>query len=144
MITAVSVDNFYDAVFVLKDFDHHKGKSEYEDVLQCGNRPSTMTDRGHQAPAAFLILASGLDKVCLLVSHHSQVASMQQVSIVSWQEAASPSCHPSWWQMHSFTVCAEQAHLPMPGMYCTYRITTGRHMSPPSSAPFPYWIWTHI
>ena len=40
------------------------GPSEYEDVLQCNNEPSSMTARGHQFPAAFLIRASGLDKVC--------------------------------------------------------------------------------
>lgn len=39
------------------------GKSEYEDVLQCNNLPSSRTPRGHQAPAAFIILASGLNKV---------------------------------------------------------------------------------
>jgi len=70
VITAVAVNYFCDAVPVLKDFNFHKGKSEYEDVLQSGNLPSTMTDRGHQTPAAFLILASGLDKVCLPMSYH--------------------------------------------------------------------------
>jgi len=45
-----------------EDFEFHKGKSEYEDVLQCNNAPSTSTQRGHQGPAAFLMLASGLDK----------------------------------------------------------------------------------
>ncbi|CAL1526701.1 unnamed protein product [Lymnaea stagnalis] len=44
------------------DFEFHKGKSEYEDVLQSNNHPSTMTNRGHQTPSAFLIMASGLDK----------------------------------------------------------------------------------
>ncbi|KAK7456570.1 hypothetical protein BaRGS_00039324 [Batillaria attramentaria] len=44
------------------DYEFHKGKSEYEDILQSNNAPSTMTARGHQTPAAFLILASGLDK----------------------------------------------------------------------------------
>ncbi|XP_005102298.1 putative aminopeptidase W07G4.4 [Aplysia californica] len=44
------------------DFEFHAGKSEYEDVLQANNSPSTMTNRGHQGPGAFLILASGLDK----------------------------------------------------------------------------------
>uniref|UniRef100_A0A8C4QDD3 Zgc:152830 n=1 Tax=Eptatretus burgeri TaxID=7764 RepID=A0A8C4QDD3_EPTBU len=44
-----------------EDFEFHKGKSEYEDVLQANNLPSTSTPRGHQAPAAFLIMASGLD-----------------------------------------------------------------------------------
>lgn len=45
-----------------EDFDFHRGKSEYEDVMQAAPGPSTMKERGHQAPAAFLIMASGLDK----------------------------------------------------------------------------------
>ncbi|XP_036434331.1 putative aminopeptidase W07G4.4 [Colossoma macropomum] len=45
-----------------EDYDFHKGKSEYEDILQSNNLPSSATPRGHQAPAAFLIMASGLDK----------------------------------------------------------------------------------
>ncbi|MBN3317502.1 YH24 aminopeptidase, partial [Atractosteus spatula] len=44
------------------DFEFHRGKSEYEDLLQSNNLPSTLTPRGHQTPAAFLIMASGLDK----------------------------------------------------------------------------------
>lgn len=44
------------------DYDFHRGKSEYEDVLQCNNAPSSATARGHQTPAAFLIEASGLEK----------------------------------------------------------------------------------
>ncbi|KFM82894.1 putative aminopeptidase, partial [Stegodyphus mimosarum] len=45
-----------------EDYEFHKGKSEYEDVLQCNNSPSSRTPRGHQGPAAFLIMTSGLDK----------------------------------------------------------------------------------
>ncbi|KAK2183773.1 hypothetical protein NP493_296g02047 [Ridgeia piscesae] len=45
-----------------EDFEFHAGKSECEDIIQSGGKPSTMTDRGHQSPAAFLIMASGLDK----------------------------------------------------------------------------------
>ncbi|PVD31088.1 hypothetical protein C0Q70_10366 [Pomacea canaliculata] len=45
-----------------EDYDFHKGPSEYEDILQCNNLPSSQTPRGHQSPAAFLIMASGLDK----------------------------------------------------------------------------------
>uniref|UniRef100_A0A3Q3M5S6 Zgc:152830 n=1 Tax=Mastacembelus armatus TaxID=205130 RepID=A0A3Q3M5S6_9TELE len=45
-----------------EDYEFHKGKSEYEDILQCNNLPSSATPRGHQTPAAFLIMASGLDK----------------------------------------------------------------------------------
>ncbi|XP_039267964.1 putative aminopeptidase W07G4.4 [Styela clava] len=44
------------------DYEFHTGKSEYEDVLQCNNLPSTRTPRGHQSPSAFMIMASGLDK----------------------------------------------------------------------------------
>lgn len=46
-----------------EDYEFHKGKSEYEDVLQCNNCPSTRTPRGHQSPSAFMIMTSGLDKV---------------------------------------------------------------------------------
>ncbi|XP_071532869.1 putative aminopeptidase W07G4.4 isoform X2 [Panulirus ornatus] len=45
-----------------EDYDFHCGKSEYEDVLQCNNAPSTRTPRGHQTPSAFLVMSSGLDK----------------------------------------------------------------------------------
>jgi leucyl aminopeptidase len=45
-----------------EDYDFVAGKSEYEDVLQANNQPSSNTPRGHQYPAAFLIRASGLDK----------------------------------------------------------------------------------
>ncbi|XP_048744457.2 putative aminopeptidase W07G4.4 [Ostrea edulis] len=44
------------------DYDFHRGPSEYEDVLQCNNAPSSATARGHQTPAAFMIEASGLEK----------------------------------------------------------------------------------
>lgn len=39
------------------------GKSEGDDIFQANNEPSSRTQRGHQGPAGFLILASGLDKV---------------------------------------------------------------------------------
>ncbi|XP_033756916.1 putative aminopeptidase W07G4.4 [Pecten maximus] len=45
-----------------EDFEFHTGKSEYEDVLQANNIPSSATPRGHQTPSAFLIMSSGLDK----------------------------------------------------------------------------------
>lgn len=45
-----------------EDYEFHKGKSEYEEILQANNLPSSATPRGHQTPAAFLIMASGLDK----------------------------------------------------------------------------------
>ncbi|KAG5670519.1 hypothetical protein PVAND_000777 [Polypedilum vanderplanki] len=45
-----------------EDFDFHKSKGYGEDLLQCNNLPSSRTPRGHQTPAAFLIMASGLDQ----------------------------------------------------------------------------------
>lgn len=45
-----------------EDFDFHRSKAYGEDLLQCNNLPSSRTPRGHQTPAAFLIMASGLDK----------------------------------------------------------------------------------
>lgn len=45
-----------------EDYEFNKAPSEYEDVVQANNLPSTMTNRGHQVPAAFMIVASGLDK----------------------------------------------------------------------------------
>nr|CAB3263382.1 putative aminopeptidase W07G4.4 [Phallusia mammillata] len=45
-----------------EDYEFHTGKSEYEDVLQCNNSPSSRTPRGHQSPSAFMIMTSGLDK----------------------------------------------------------------------------------
>lgn len=45
-----------------EDFDFHAGKCYGDDLLQCNNAPSSRTPRGHITPAAFLIVASGLDK----------------------------------------------------------------------------------
>ncbi|CAF1066699.1 unnamed protein product [Brachionus calyciflorus] len=45
-----------------EDYQAISGKSEYEDILQATNNPSTMDPRGHQFPAAFLIMASGLEQ----------------------------------------------------------------------------------
>ena len=57
-----SGDPFEISTIRREDYVFHTGKSEYEDVLQCNNAPSTMTARGHQSPAAFMIMSSGLDK----------------------------------------------------------------------------------
>ncbi len=46
-----------------EDYANHKGKSEYEDLTQIQNKSSAAKARGHQGAAAFLIMASGLDKV---------------------------------------------------------------------------------
>lgn len=55
-------DPFEISVVRKEDFDFHRGKCYGEDVLQCNNLPSSRTVRGHQTPAAFMMLATGLDK----------------------------------------------------------------------------------
>lgn len=46
-----------------EDFLTHQGRAEGDDILQALNQLSSKIPRGHQGPAAFLIKASGLDKV---------------------------------------------------------------------------------
>uniref|UniRef100_A0AAG5CNM1 Cytosol aminopeptidase domain-containing protein n=1 Tax=Anopheles atroparvus TaxID=41427 RepID=A0AAG5CNM1_ANOAO len=55
-------DPFEISILRKEDFDFHKGKCYGEDVLQANNLPSSRTPRGHQGPAAFLMLATGLDQ----------------------------------------------------------------------------------
>lgn len=43
-----------------EDFAAHQGVVLGEDVVQANNIPSSRTPRGHQTPAAFIMLASGL------------------------------------------------------------------------------------
>lgn len=45
-----------------EDYEFCQGKSEYEQVLQCNNLASSRTPRGHQFPAAFLAIVSGVDQ----------------------------------------------------------------------------------
>uniref|UniRef100_A0A182QX85 Cytosol aminopeptidase domain-containing protein n=1 Tax=Anopheles farauti TaxID=69004 RepID=A0A182QX85_9DIPT len=62
-------DPFEISVLRREDFTFHQGKCYGEDVLQANNLPSSRTPRGHQGPAAFLMLATGLDKCGLASSH---------------------------------------------------------------------------
>ena len=65
LLSAITINqSWHTMVFDFpQDYEFHTGKSEYEDILQSNNAPSTMTARGHQSPAAFLVMASGLDSV---------------------------------------------------------------------------------
>jgi len=45
-----------------EDYAFVTGKSDYEDLIQCNSKPSVASERGHQFPAAFLVLVSGLEK----------------------------------------------------------------------------------
>lgn len=43
-----------------EDFDFIAPKTKADDVLSCNNKPSSQTERGHQFPMAFLVVAAGL------------------------------------------------------------------------------------
>ncbi|XP_043601408.1 putative aminopeptidase W07G4.4 [Bombus pyrosoma] len=45
-----------------EDFHFHEGRTEGDDIYQAPPKGSSVTNRGHQNPSAFLIMASGLDK----------------------------------------------------------------------------------
>jgi len=45
-----------------EDYKFVKSSADGEDLLQCNAKPSSATPRGHQFPAAFMVLAAGLDK----------------------------------------------------------------------------------
>lgn len=45
-----------------EDLAFHRGRAAGDDIMQSNDLPSSRTPRGHQTPAAFLLLASGLDK----------------------------------------------------------------------------------
>ncbi|KAI9016329.1 hypothetical protein CLU79DRAFT_819985 [Phycomyces nitens] len=61
-----------------------------EDVIQANDKASTMTNRGHQYPAGFMLVASGLDKHGLGHEHpigytHVDIAgSAETISAVGW------------------------------------------------------------
>jgi len=55
-------DPFEISTIQREDFSAHQSKILGEDVIQANNLPSSRTSRGHQTPAAFMMLASGLDK----------------------------------------------------------------------------------
>ena len=56
-------DMFEVSVIRSDDFKSHKAKGETSDLVQTGSKVGGMVPRGHQGPCAFLIMASGLDKV---------------------------------------------------------------------------------
>lgn len=55
-------DPVVESIIRKEDFEFHKGKGDGDGIFQANNEPSSRTQRGHQGPAAFLIMASGLDK----------------------------------------------------------------------------------
>lgn len=57
-------DPFEVSVLRREDFVKHAGRCDGDDAHQSGGLPSVKSQRGHQGPTAFLMIASGLDKVC--------------------------------------------------------------------------------
>ncbi|KAJ1852516.1 hypothetical protein GGH12_005598 [Coemansia sp. RSA 1822] len=55
-------DPFENSIMRREDHAFVRSRTDREDVYQSNSQPSTLTDRGHQYPAAFIIKASGLDK----------------------------------------------------------------------------------
>ncbi|KAJ2345574.1 hypothetical protein GGF43_005184, partial [Coemansia sp. RSA 2618] len=55
-------DPFENSIMRREDHAFVRARTDREDVYQSNSQPSTLTDRGHQYPAAFIIKASGLDK----------------------------------------------------------------------------------
>ncbi|KAJ2683250.1 hypothetical protein H4R19_007019, partial [Coemansia spiralis] len=55
-------DPFENSIMRREDHQLVRGQTDREDVYQSNSLPSTLTDRGHQYPAAFIIKAAGLDK----------------------------------------------------------------------------------
>ncbi|KAJ1721970.1 hypothetical protein LPJ53_003573 [Coemansia erecta] len=55
-------DPFENSIMRRDDYAFVASKTDREDVYQSNCQASTLTDRGHQYPAAFIIKASGLDK----------------------------------------------------------------------------------
>ncbi|KAJ2159845.1 hypothetical protein GGF46_002736 [Coemansia sp. RSA 552] len=55
-------DPFENSIMRREDHQFVRARTDREDVYQSNSQPSTLTDRGHQYPAAFLIKASGLDR----------------------------------------------------------------------------------
>ncbi|OBZ87341.1 putative aminopeptidase W07G4.4 [Choanephora cucurbitarum] len=68
----------------------HPGRSS-EDIVSANDQPSTMTNRGHQYPAGFMLQASGLDKygldnkeASIGYTHLDVAGSAETVSAVGW------------------------------------------------------------
>ena len=101
-----------------QDYDFVAPPSEYEDVLQCNAKPSSETPRGHQFPAAFLIIASGLDKVSPYHESMALTSALRLISLFHQQHGIDSSTPVSY------------THLDIAG-------SAGDHPSIPTGAPIP-------
>lgn len=58
-----------------EDLAAHRGRGAGDALLQAHNKPSSAMPRGHQAPAAFLMMAAGLDAGRVAYTHLDVAAS---------------------------------------------------------------------
>lgn len=85
-----------------EDFAAHQGVCLGEDVVQANNQPSSRTPRGHQTPAAFIMMASGL------VNHGSNSAN--PLKFTHLDIAASAGDHP-WTPTGAPILALAETHL---------------------------------
>jgi leucyl aminopeptidase len=87
----VIADPFEISTLRREDVECVKPGRSSEDIISANDQPSTMTDRGHQYPAGFMLQASGLDKYgldnkeCSIGYTHLDVAgSAELISAEGW------------------------------------------------------------
>ncbi|KAI9496457.1 hypothetical protein BDB00DRAFT_808934 [Zychaea mexicana] len=86
----VLADPFEISTFRREDVEVVQPGRSSEDVVQANDQPSTMTNRGHQYPAGFMLIASGLDKHGLKdkkpigFTHLDVAGSAEEMSAVGW------------------------------------------------------------
>ena len=86
----ILADPFEISTFRREDVDVVQPGRSSEDVVQANDQPSTMTNRGHQYPAGFMLIASGLDKHGLKdqkpigFTHLDVAGSAEEMSAVNW------------------------------------------------------------
>jgi leucyl aminopeptidase len=87
----VLADPFEISTLRREDIDCVQPGSASEDVVQANDKASTQTDRGHQYPAGFMLIASGLEKYGLAnkekrlgYTHLDIAGSFETMSSVGW------------------------------------------------------------
>ncbi|KAI9311182.1 hypothetical protein BX666DRAFT_1998697 [Dichotomocladium elegans] len=86
----VFADPFEISTFRREDIAVVQPGRSSEDIVQANDQPSTMTSRGHQYPAGFMLIASGLDKHGIGsenpigYSHVDVAGSAEEINAVGW------------------------------------------------------------
>lgn len=86
----IMADPFEISTFRREDIACVQPGRSSEDIVQANDKPSTMTNRGHQYPAGFMLIASGLDKHGLHAespigyTHVDIAGSAELMSAIGW------------------------------------------------------------